>query len=75
MTIFSSIIMLGTKEFKSSILKISLGLFFSVIIYYLFNFFNVLGKTEKINLISSIIIPLVLLFLTNSIMIRKLNEK
>ena len=75
MTIFSSIIMLGTKELKSSILKISLGLFFSVIIYYLFNFFNVLGKTEKINLISSIIIPLVLLFLTNSIMIRKLNEK
>ena len=75
MTIFSSIIMLGTKNFKSSILKISLGLFFSVIIYYLFNFFNVLGKTEKINLISSIIIPLVLLFLTNSIMIRKLNEK
>ena len=75
MTIFSSIIMLGTKEFKSSILKISLGLFFSVIIYYLFNFFNVLGKTEKINLISSIIIPLVLLFLTNSIMMRKLNEK
>tara|TARA_B100000282_G_C31320470_1_gene304163 strand:- start:267 stop:470 length:204 start_codon:yes stop_codon:yes gene_type:complete len=67
--------MLGTKEFKSSILKISLGLFFSVIIYYLFNFFNVLGKTEKINLISSIIIPLVLLFLTNSIMMRKLNEK
>ena len=75
MTIFSSIIMLGTKEFKSSILKISLGLFFSVIIYYLFNFFNVLGKTEKINLISSIIMPLVLLTLTNSLMIRKLNEK
>jgi lipopolysaccharide export system permease protein len=75
MTIFSSIIMLSTKEFKSSILKISLGLFFSVIIYYLFNFFNVLGKTEKINLISSIIMPLVLLTLTNSIMIRKLNEK
>ena len=67
--------MLSTREIKSSILKISLGLFFSVIIYYLFNFFNVLGKTEKINLISSIIIPLVLLFLTNSIMIRKLNEK
>ena len=75
MTIFSSIIMLGTKELKSSILKISLGLFFSVIIYYLFNFFNVLGKTEKINLVSSIIIPLILLTLTNSVMIRRLNEK
>ena len=75
MTVFSSIIMLSTREFKSSILKISLGLFFSVIIYYLFNFFSVLGKTEKINLLSSIIIPLVLLTLTNSIIIKKFNEK
>ena len=75
MTVFSSIIMLSTREFKSSILKISLGLFFSVIIYYLFNFFTVLGKTEKINLLSSIIIPLVLLTLTNSIIIKKFNEK
>ena len=75
MTIFSSVIMMSTKELKSSILKISIGLFFSVVIYYLFNFFNVLGKTEKINLISSIIMPLVLLTLTNSLMIRKLNEK
>ena len=57
MTIFSGIIMLNTKQFKSSIVKISIGLFFSVIIYYLFNFFRVLGETEKINLISSIIIP------------------
>ena len=75
MTILSSIIMLSTKKLKSSIIKISIGLFFSVIIYYLFNFFNVLGKTEKINLFSSILIPLILLTLVNSIMIRKFNEK
>ena len=75
MTIFSSIIMLNTKQFKSSIVKISLGLFFSVLIYYFFNFFRVLGETEKINLISSIIIPLVLLAFVNTIMIRKFNDK
>ncbi len=75
MTIFSSIIMLNTKQFKSSIVKISIGLFFSVIIYYFFNFFRVLGETEKINLISSIITPLVLLAMINSIMIRKFNDK
>ena len=75
MTIFSGIIMLNTKQFKSSIVKISIGLFFSVIIYYFFNFFRVLGETEKINLISSIIIPLVLLALLNSIMIRNFNDK
>jgi len=75
MTIFSSIIMLNTKHFKSSIIKISIGLFFSVLIYYFFNFFSVLGKTEKINLISSILIPLILLTLINLILIRKYNEK
>ena len=75
MTIFSSIIMLNTKQFKSSTIKISIGLFFSVIIYYFFNFFKVLGETEKINLINSIIVPLALLALINSIMMRKFNDK
>ena len=75
MTIFSSSIMLSTKEFKSSILKISIGLFFSVLIYYLFNFFNVLGKTEKIDLFSSVLLPIVLLTVANSLMIRRFNEK
>ena len=75
MTIFSSIIMMSTKQLKSSILKISIGLFFSVLIYYLFNFFNVLGKTEKIDLFSSVLLPIVLLTVVNSIMIRRFNEK
>tara|TARA_B100000963_G_C22520084_1_gene622642 strand:- start:216 stop:974 length:759 start_codon:yes stop_codon:yes gene_type:complete len=75
MTIFSSIIMFNTKNLKSSILKISIGLFFSVVIYYLFNFFNALGKTEKINLFISVLLPILLLTAINSIMIRRLNEK
>ena len=75
MTIFSSVLMLSTKELKSSILKISIGLFFSVLIYYLFNFFNVLGKTEKIDLFSSVLIPIILLTTINSLIIRKFNEK
>ena len=75
MTIFSSIIMMSTKQLKSSILKISIGLFFSVLIYYLFNFFNVLGKTEKIDLFSSVLLPILLLTVVNSLMIRRFNEK
>tara|TARA_B100001173_G_scaffold142566_1_gene123752 strand:+ start:7259 stop:8335 length:1077 start_codon:yes stop_codon:yes gene_type:complete len=75
MTIFASIIMLNTKKFKSSILKISIGLFFSVIIYYLNNFFNILGQTEKINLLASVIGPLILLVLVNSYLMRKINAK
>ena len=75
MTVFSSIIMMSTKQLKSSILKISIGLFFSVLIYYLFNFFNVLGKTEKIDLFSSVLLPIILLTIVNSLMIRRFNEK
>ena len=58
MTIFSSLIMLNIKQFKSNTFKISIGLFFSVIIYYLNNFFYVLGSTEKKILILSIFLPL-----------------
>ena len=75
MAIFASIIMLNTKHFKSSILKISIGLFFSVIIYYLNNFFNVMGQTEKINLIISVITPLILLSLVNIFMMKEINAK
>ncbi len=75
MTIFSSVIMMSTKELKSSIIKISIGLFFSVIIYYLFNFFNVLGRTEKINIFISVLLPIILLTIVNSLMIRRFNEK
>jgi len=41
MTILSTIIMFNTKKFKSDTVKISIGLFFSVLIYYMNNFFNV----------------------------------
>ena len=75
MAVFASIIMLNTKHFKSSILKISIGLFFSVIIYYLNNFFNVMGQTEKINLIISVITPLILLSLVNIFMMKEINAK
>lgn len=75
MAVFASIIMLNTKKFKSSVLKISIGLFFSVIIYYLNNFFNVMGQTEKLDLIISVITPLVLLSLVNSFMLKEINAK
>lgn len=75
MAVFASIIMLNTKKFKSSILKISIGLFFSVIIYYLNNFFNAMGQAEKLNLSISVIAPLVLLTLVNSFMMKEINAK
>ena len=75
MTILSSIIMLGTKKLKSNTLKIIIGLFCSVIIYYVVNFFNVMGSTEKINLLIAIWSPLFILGLINSSMLIKINEK
>ena len=75
MTIFSAIIMFNTKKNKSSSLKIALGLFFSVIIYYTFNFFNVMGNTERLSILMSIWTPILLLTIINSIMIYRINEK
>jgi lipopolysaccharide export system permease protein len=75
MTIISSIIMFNTKRFKSSTLKIVIGLFFSVIIYYISNFFNVMGNTERIPLLVAIWSPLLFLIIINSLMIMRINEK
>ena len=75
MTIFSSIIMLNSKKYKSNTLKISIGLFLCVIIYYVNNLFNVMGSTEKINYLLSIWIPIVLLSFVKFIMNFRINEK
>jgi len=75
MTILSTIIMFNTKKFKSDTVKISIGLFFSVLIYYMNNFFNVLGKTEKIPIIFSIWVPIIFLIIINSIYTKRINEK
>ena len=74
-TIMSALIMLKIKRLDNTTLKISLGLFISVIIYYINNFFLVMGSTERIPLIFAIFIPLILLGLLNSYMVYRINEK
>jgi len=75
MTILSSIIMFNTKKFKSNSLKITIGLFFCVVIYYMNNLFYVLGNTEKIAPMISVWITLATIFFINSILVLKINEK
>ncbi len=75
MFIFSGIIMMNTKNFKSKYFKITIGLFLSVIIYYINNFFFILGTSEKVGVMSSIFIPLLCFTLINLIFIRNLNAK
>ena len=75
MVIFSGIIMMNTKNFKSKNLKITIGLFFSVIIYYINNFFYVLGNTEKITISTAVTVPLLFFGLINIILLKNLNVK
>ena len=72
---FSSLIMFKIKRLHNSTFKISLGLFFSVIIYYINNFFMVMGSTERISLIFAIFIPLIFLTMVNSLMLNRINDK
>ena len=75
MTILASIIMFNTKHFKSIVLKITIGLFFCVLIFYLNNFFYVLGDTGKIPLTASVWAPLFILLIINTKFILSINEK
>ena len=70
MALFSSVIMLNIKN-----VKIVIGLFFSVLIYYLNNFSYVLGSTERISTSLSISLPLIILLSVNFLMLYKINEK
>ena len=74
-TIFSALIMFKIKRLSTTTLKISFGLFLSVIIYYINNFFLVMGSTEKISLIFAVFVPLTILSLINIVMSYGINEK
>ena len=74
-TIFSAVIMFNIGYQKNSFFKITLGILLSVIIYYVNYFLNILGKKEKIPLILSIFMPLIILSIINFTSIIKINEK
>ena len=74
-TIFAAIIMFNIGYQKNSFFKITLGILLSVVIYYINYFFNILGSNEKIPLLLSILMPLIILTIINFISIIKLNEK
>ena len=74
-TIFSSIIMFSVGYQKNTFFKITLGIFLSVIFYYVNYFLNILGTNEKIPLMLSVFMPLIILTIINFTSIIKLNEK
>jgi len=74
-TILSALIMFKIKRLDATIIKISFGLFISVIIYYINNFFLVMGNTERIPLTFAVFAPLIIFGLFNALMVYKINEK
>ena len=72
---FSSLIMFRIKRLHNTTFKISLGLFFSVIIYYINNFFIVMGGTERITITFAILTPLIFLTIVNSFMVNRINDR
>ena len=75
MTVFSCVIMLNIKKNKPMIFYLILSIFLSVIIYYFNVVFNLLGKTEKIPIYASTLMPLFLLLAFISIGLIRINEK
>ena len=75
MTLLSGIIMLNSKYKKSTIFNIILGIFLSVVIYYVNYFSGLLGANGKIPIILSVWLPLFVLLLISTIGLVWLNEK
>ena len=75
MTIFSASIMLRIKQLSGVTTKIFLGLFFSVIIYYLNNFSYALGTSERAPLVIEVFLTIFILSIINIILVQKINEK
>lgn len=75
MTILSAVIMFNIGFQKNILFQIIFGILLSVIIYYINHFLNILGTSEKIPVILSIFLPLIILSIINITSIIKINEK
>ena len=75
MTILSATIMMNIKYDKSKVFHLIFGILLSVIIYYIHYFLGVLGKSERIPVVASIWMPMILLTIISSIGLIRINEK
>ena len=75
MILIGSMIMFNAKHNKSKIFNVVSGILFSVMIYYINYFFNVMGLNERIPVILSIWFPLFILILISTMGLIKVNDK
>ncbi len=75
MTVLSATMMLNIKHNKPKIFYILLGIFFSVLIFYLNHFANLLGENEQLPINFSIWLPHLIILILVSIGLVRINEK
>ena len=75
MTIFTGITMFNVKRNQSMIFHLVLGIFLSVVIYYFYYIFILLGENGKIPLLISIYMPYLMFSLFILIGLVRINEK
>ena len=75
MVCLSSILMFNVKYNRSKIFNFILGIFISVVIYYVNFFFKLLTESEKIPITVSVWAPQIILLLIACIGLVKVNEK
>ncbi|MDA7755900.1 LptF/LptG family permease [Candidatus Pelagibacter sp.] len=75
MVCISSILMLNIKHNNSKTFNLFIGVFISVLIYYINYFFNILVESKEISHLTSVWGPQLILILIVSIGLVKINEK
>ena len=75
MTIIATIIMIYNKFKEKILFNLFIGIFFSVLVYYLGNFSNLLGENGRLPLTLSVWFPVLMLLSFSLIGIIRLNEK
>jgi len=75
MTIIAAIIMVYNKFKQKLLLNLFIGILFSVIIYYLGHFTNLLGENGKLPIILSVWFPVLMLLSLSTVGIIRINEK
>ena len=75
MTILSATMMLNIKHNKPKIFYLLLGIFCSVVIFYINHFANLLGENGRLPIELSIWLPHALVLILVSIGLVRINEK
>ncbi len=75
MSLLSIVMMMNIKSGLNRVFLITIGIFLSVLIYYINHFFGIIGRSETIPLLLSIWIPLLILLIISIVGLIKINEK